>query len=88
MGKKFPGREDRDALTQLGWEMGLVPRDETGDPSRDGDCEERFIVGVGGGLRKGGGSNRFPLDGDKIKQGIDFVRLETELRPFQDVIVF
>ena len=75
-------------MTQPDGKMGPIPRDETGAPSRDGNREERFIVGVGEGLRKWGGSNRFPSDGDKVKQGIDPVRLETKLRPFQDVVVF
>ncbi len=88
MGQKFPGRVDRDALTQPGWEMGFIPRDETGYLSRYGDCEERFIVGVGEGLRKGGGCHRLPPVDDKVKQGIDLIRLETKLRPFQDFVVF
>ena len=88
MGQKFPGREKRDPLAQPGGKMGPVPRDETGDPSRDGDRKKRFVVGIGEGFRKGGRRNRFPSDGDKVKQGIDLVRLETKLRPFQDVVVF
>lgn len=88
MGQKFPGREQRNALTQPGGKMGPVPRDETGHPSRDGDREERFVVGIGEGFGKRGRRNRFPSDGDKIKQDIDLVQLETKLRPFQDVVVF
>ena len=88
MGQKFPGREQRDALTQFGRKMGPVPGDETGHPSRDGDRKKRFVTGIGEGIRKGGGRNRQPTGGDKVKQGVDFVRLEPKLRTFQDFVVF
>jgi len=88
MGQKFPGRAQRDALTQSGWIMGPVPRDETVDPSRDGDRKKRFIVGIGKRFRQGGSCHRLPPVDDKVKQGIDLVRLEMKLRPFQDIVVF
>lgn len=68
--------------------MGPVPRDETGDPTRDGDRKKRFIVGVGKRFKQGGGCHRLPPVDDKVKQGIDLARLETKFRPFQDVVVF
>jgi hypothetical protein len=88
MGQKFPGREKRDALAPPGGKMGPVPRDETGHPPCDGDRKKRFVVWIGERFGKRGRRNRFPSDGDKIKQCIDLVRLETKLRPFQDVVVF
>ena len=88
MGQKFPGREQRDALAQPGGKMGPVPRDETGDPSRDGGRKKRFIVQIWKRFRKGGGCHRLPPVDDKVQQGINLIRLETKLRPFQDFVVF
>jgi len=88
MGQKFPGKEQRDALTQFGRKMRPAPGDETGHPSRDGDRKKRFVVGTREGFRKGGGRNRQPTGGDKVKQGVDFVRLEPKFRAFQDVVAF
>lgn len=88
MGQKFPGGEKRDPLARPGGEMGPVPRDETGHPSRDGDRKERFVIGIEEGFRKGGGCNHLSPGGDEVNQSIDFVLLETKLRPLQDVVVF